>query len=92
MHARRAAGNIQQLGPALDYASEAIRIAPPYEAPALFKRSAQVWLAYWSRAEKSEGSLAWGAERARFATYLRTTLGSLDSVAAAEAARPASAQ
>ncbi|HEX9965731.1 MAG TPA: hypothetical protein VGB04_12195 [Allosphingosinicella sp.] len=92
LHARRAVSDVQEYGPALDYAAEAIRLAAPHEAPALFKTSAQLWLDLWSRASGSTEEARRRGDRARFATYLRANLGSLDSIATGAGGDPASAQ
>ena len=92
LHEGRAAGEAGEFNPALDYAAEAIRLAPPHEAPALFRRSAELWLDYWRRASGSKESSILRADRERLAAYLRATLGALDSIAAGEAPAPASAQ
>jgi hypothetical protein len=93
MHSRRAAADPDEIGPALDHAAQAALLTPPHDSPALFRRAAEVWLELWSRAGALEDIGHWRlGDRGRFAAYLRTTLGSLDSIALGEAGGAASAR
>jgi len=84
MHARRAGGEKEEeeIGRALDYAAQAVRVTPPHDAPALFRRGAETWLGLWARAEASTRTRPRQSDdRDRFAAYLRANLAALDSIA-----------
>lgn len=89
MHARWSSGpggDPGEIGLALDYAAQAARLVPPHDAPALFKRAGEAWLALWARAAMSdEAAHLRRGDRSRFAVYLRTSLASLDAIAPGEA-------
>ncbi|HEY0085606.1 MAG TPA: hypothetical protein VGB65_06820 [Allosphingosinicella sp.] len=70
---------------ALDHLERALRMAPPSEAPARFRRVAERWLAMWDQsgvALESTGGGGLPASLHRYATYLRRILPQLDAIAA----------
>lgn len=96
MHARRSSGpggDPDEIGLALDYAAQAVQLVPPHDAPGLFRRASEAWLALWAQAgTSSDASALRRHDRSRFAAYLRTSLKSLDSIAAGDPGGPPSAQ
>ncbi|MBV9881939.1 MAG: hypothetical protein JO276_02930 [Sphingomonadaceae bacterium] len=73
---------------ALDALEKAVRLTPPDQAPARFRRIARAWLDIWVRSSESRGDpdesvaqLTEAPQRRRFASYLRQTLAGLDRIA-----------